>query len=191
MVDFHHWSEGSEFLVVETNPDGLQVKVDFLFLGKKVCLLVQNLENVVLVFPQHKEQIVSNEFDPQNGVPGLENRFEDELFLNWRVLAQETLPNHQLVSVSNQFVLPSSLCYHFSGVRVVAYNLSWVLAEMGNLGFKRLQVSWVCHLIQINAVFVGQRIEDVHTLNGVLPSLLVAIDNVDPLMEIRRDITAL
>jgi len=70
------------------------------------------------------------------------------------------------------------------GVGVVADDLGWVLPEVSYLGLEGFLLPPLIDFVEVNAVFVGERIEDVHILNGVFPPLLVAINKVNPMVDI-------
>lgn len=66
---------------------------------------------------------------------------------------------------------------------VVSDDLRRVLPEVSNLRLERNPLSLFCDLIKIDAVLVGERIEDIHMLNRVLASLFVAVDEIDPVVD--------
>lgn len=69
-------------------------------------------------------------------------------------------------------------------MRIIADDLCGVLAEMCDLCFKGLQLILICDFVEINAVLIGEGIEDIHVLDCIFASLLVAVDQVDPLVNV-------
>jgi hypothetical protein len=46
-------------------------------------------------------------------------------------------------------------------------------------------------LIQIDAIFIGKWVEDIHMFNSILTSLFVAVDEVYPVIDVLRDVSFL
>ena len=72
-------------------------------------------------------------------------------------------------------------------MRIIANNLSWILTEMSNLCLKRLSLVGLGDLVQVDTVFIGERVEDIHVLYGVFSSLLVPVYQVNPLVNPLRN----
>lgn len=66
---------------------------------------------------------------------------------------------------------------------VVADDLRRVLAEVSDLCFEGDALSVLSDLIEIYAILVSERVEDIHVLNCILSSLFVAINEVDPVVD--------
>lgn len=73
---------------------------------------------------------------------------------------------------------------------IVADDLRRILSEVCDLGLEGLQFCLVCDFFKVDAVLVGERVEDVDIFDCVLASLLVAVDEVDPVTDVFRNIVA-
>lgn len=62
---------------------------------------------------------------------------------------------------------------------------------MRNLRLKGDPFLRVFYPIEVDAVLVSEGVEDVHVLYGLLTSLLVAVDQIDPVIDVFRDVPIL
>ena len=74
---------------------------------------------------------------------------------------------------------------------VAADDLRGVLSEMGDLRLEGHFLLGVADFLEVNAVLVGEGVEDIEVLNGFLAPLLVPINQVDPMVQVLRDVLAL
>jgi len=63
VVDGNEGDGGGQLLVVEADLNGLELELDLLLLGKETALLPQDLKEIVVVFAQNEEELVSHELD--------------------------------------------------------------------------------------------------------------------------------
>ena len=62
---------------------------------------------------------------------------------------------------------------------------------MCNLCLERYPLRFLSDLIQIYTIFVSERIEDVHVLYRIFASLLISVNEVNPMIDILRNIPTL
>ena len=76
-------------------------------------------------------------------------------------------------------------------MRVVSDDLRWILSEVRYLCLKGYPFLWVFNPIEVDAVLVGEGVEDVHVLYGLFTPLLVAVDQIDPVVDVFRHVSIL
>lgn len=74
---------------------------------------------------------------------------------------------------------------------MVGDDLAGGLAEMGDLAFETETLGLLWDGIEIEAVLVGEMIEDVHFCDGLLAPLFIPIDQIHPARHTLRDILGL
>ena len=143
------------------------------------------------MLPKHKEQFLAHKLDGQNSVSTLKDRLEEKSFFAERSLREETFLNDQLFAIRHQLILPLCLACQSLGVRVVSDDLCRVLPKVGNLSLKGLLFLPFLNLIQVDTIFVCEWVENVHIFNGILSSLFVAVNQINPVVDVLRHIPTL
>ena len=139
---------------------------------------------------EHEEELLGNKVDAKDGVSSLEDRLEEELLLSEGGFIEEALLNDQLVAICNQLIFPVGFAGESFGVRVVADDLSWILTEVSNLSLKGLLFIPLLDLVQVDGILIGEGVEYIHTLDGVFSSLFVAVYQINPVVDVLRNIPA-
>ena len=73
-------------------------------------------------------------------------------------------------------------------MRAVADDLRGILSKVCDLCFEGEAFVGVFDFIEIDAIFVSERIEDVHVLDCLLAALLVPVNQIDPLLDVLADV---
>lgn len=68
-------------------------------------------------------------------------------------------------------------------MRVAADNLRGVLSEMGNLSLERHFFLGVANFLEVDAILVGEGIENIKTFNCLLASLFVPVNQIYPMIQ--------
>ena len=76
-------------------------------------------------------------------------------------------------------------------MRVAADDLGRVLAEMCDLGFERVELILVINFFKIDAVFIGKWEKDVSAGDSVFSALFVAVNEVNPVVDMGGNVVAL
>ena len=69
-------------------------------------------------------------------------------------------------------------------MRVIADYLCWVLTEVSDLSLKRLFLIPFFNFVEVNWIFIGERIKDVDIFNCIFASLFVAVDEINPVIDV-------
>lgn len=72
---------------------------------------------------------------------------------------------------------------------VVTNNLGRILSEMSNLSFEAFSFIRLFDFIQIDTIFVGKGIENIHTFDCILASLLETVNQIYPAIQMLTDIS--
>ena len=86
-------------------------------------------------------------------------------------------------------MFPVGLYCSSFGVGVVADDLGGVLSEVGDLGLEGLSFFWVLYFGDVDAVLIGEWVEDIHVFDCIFASLLVSVDEVDPMVDVLRHVS--
>lgn len=62
---------------------------------------------------------------------------------------------------------------------------------MCDLSLERYPLLFFFNLIEVDTIFIGKRVKYIHVVNCIFPSLLVAVNQVDPVVYILGDVPAL
>lgn len=73
-----------------------------------------------------------------------------------------------------------------SRVRIVSNDLRRILPEMSNLCLKGHPLVRILNFFKIDAMLIGEWVEDVHAFHCLFPALFVPVDQVDPLVQALR-----
>lgn len=61
-------------------------------------------------------------------------------------------------------------------MRIIADDLRWILTEMRDHGLEAVAFVFIFNFVQIDTVFISERVKDIHMLNSVFSSLFVAVN---------------
>lgn len=87
-------------------------------------------------------------------------------------------------TVCDELVLPCCLNGSALRVRAVPDDLRGILTKVGDLCFEGFLLIWLSDEVEVEAIFIGEGVEDIHTLDGIFASLLVAIDQINPARDV-------
>lgn len=138
------------------------------------------------MLPQHEEEIITDELYGKDGVPSLEDGFEQKFLLFQGSFIEKTLLDHQFPTISDQLVLPMRLLHSSGRMWIISNDLRGVLPEMSNLRLKGHPLISILDFFKIDAMLISQWVEDVHALHCLFSTLLVAVDQVYPLVQALR-----
>ena len=69
-------------------------------------------------------------------------------------------------------------------MRVIADDLCWVLAKVSDLSLKRLFLIPFFNFVEVDWIFIGERIKYIYIFNGIFAPLFVAVDEINPVIDV-------
>lgn len=69
-------------------------------------------------------------------------------------------------------------------MRIIANDLGWVLTKVSYLSLKRFFLIPLFYFVEVDWIFIGERIKDVHIFNCIFSPLFIAIDEINPVVDV-------
>ena len=67
-------------------------------------------------------------------------------------------------------------------------DLGWILTKMCDLCLEGEAFIWIFDLIEVDAIFVSEGIENVHVFYCLLTPLFITVNKINPLLDVFTDI---